>query len=133
MNNYGYNCNAPIMPGTIVCSKYTKFDGSVADGIFCVIYDEQFDSNIFTKKNVLALKLSTQLTLISNYSVEINSEDNEFLLKKSIVNCSKAHLLHKEQQVYRTLGQLDKNTYKKVFKSYMRWNNEIQRQLIDKL
>lgn len=131
MNNY--NWNMPLIPGTIVCSKYNKFDGSLDDGIFCIIYDEQLDNNVLTKKNVLALKLSTQMTLVSNYSVNVDMTRNSYLLKKSIVCCSKVHLLHKEQQIYRILGKLDSNTYNKVFKSYTRFSSEIQRQMVDRL
>jgi hypothetical protein len=131
MNNY--NWNMPLIPGTIVCAKYNKFDGTETTGIFCVIYDEQLDSNVLTRKNVLAVKLSTQLTLVSNYSVDIDMERNSFLLSKSIVCCSKIHILHKEQQVYKVLGKLDKATYDRVFKSYMRFAFETQRQLIDRL
>lgn len=131
MNNY--NWNMPLIPGTIICAKYNKFDGSLADGIFCVVYDEQLDSNVLTRKNVLALKLSTQLTLVSNYVVDVDMERNDYLLSKSIVCCSKLHLLHKEQQVYKVLGKLDKATYDRVFKSYMRFMSETQRQAIDRL
>lgn len=128
-----YNWNNPLIPGTIVCAKYNKFDGTVADGIFCVIYDEQLDNNVLTRKNVMALKLSTQLTLVSNYVVDIDMERNNYLDSKSIVCCSKTHILHKEQQVYRILGKLDKSTYDRVFKSYMKFACEMQRQLIDRL
>lgn len=131
MNNY--NWNMPLIPGTIICAKYNKFDGTIADGIFCVIYDEQLDNNVLTRKNVLAVKLSTQLTLVSNYVVDIDMERNKFLLSKSIVCCSKIHLLHKEQQVYKVLGKLDNGTYARVFKSYMKFNMETQRQIIDRL
>ena len=131
MNNY--NWNNPLIPGTIICAKYNKFDGTVADGIFCVIYDEQLDNNVLTRKNVMALKLSTQLTLVSNYVVDIDMDKNNYLDSKSIVCCSKTHILHKEQQVYRILGKLDKSTYDRVFKSYMKFACEMQRQLIDRL
>ena len=128
-----YNWNMPLLPGTIVCAKYNKFDGSLADGVFCILYDEQLDNNISTRKNVLAVKLSTQLTLVSNYVVDIDMERNSFLTSRSIVCCSKPHLLHKEDQVYKILGKLDTITFTRVFKSYMRFNAEMQRQLIDRL
>ena len=128
-----YNWNEPLIPGTIVCAKYNKFDGTSDTGIFCVLYDEQLDNNVQTRKNVTAVKLSTQLTLISNYSVDVDMERNSFLLSKSIVNCSKVHVLHKEQQVYKILGKLDTTTYTRVFKSYMKFVMETQRQAIDRL
>ena len=55
-----YDWNLPLTPGTIVCSKYNDFDGQERIGLFCVVYDEQLDNNVFEKKNVLCLKLSTQ-------------------------------------------------------------------------
>ena len=131
MNNY--NWNMPLIPGTIVCARYNKFDGTEADGLFCVLYDEQLDNNVLTRKNVLCVKLSTQLTLVSNYVVDIDMVRNDYLKSKSIVCCSKVHVLHKEQQVYKVLGKLDKSTYDRVVKSYMKFNFETQRQIIDRL
>lgn len=128
-----YNWNMPLIPGTIICAKYNKFDGSDATGIFCVLYDEQLDSDVQTRKNIVAIKLSTQFTLVSNYSVEVDKERNSFLESKSIACCSKLHILHKSDQVYKILGKLDSVTYTKVFKAYMRFISEIQRQAIDRL
>lgn len=128
-----YNWNMPLLPGTIICAKYNKFDGSLVDGLFCVLYDEQLDSNVATRKNVLCIKLSSQMTLISNYSVDIDMERNPYLVSNSIACCSKVHILHKEEQIYKILGKLDSITYTRVFKSYMKFIAETQRQVIDRL
>lgn len=128
-----YNWNMPLLPGTIILAKYNRFDGALTDGIFCVLYDEQLDQNVFTKKNIIAVKLSTKLTTASNYSVKIDMDKNNYLRSESIVCCSKPHILHKEQQVYGIVGTLDPITYTKVYKNYLRFSTEITRQLTDKL
>ena len=128
-----YNWNMPLLPGTIVLAKYNRFDGMLTDGIFCVLYDEQLDQNVFTKKNIVAVKLSTRLTTVSNYTVQVDMDKNTFLKNPSVVCCSKTHTLHKEQQVYGILGTLDPHTYTKVYKNYLRFINEITRQVVDKL
>ena len=128
-----YNWNEPLLPGTIVCAKYNKFDGTLADGIFCVLYDEQLDNNVSTRKNALCVKLSTQLTLVSNYIVDVDMTRNTFLTAATMVCCSKVHVLHKEQQIYKILGKLDPITYLRVYKNYMKFNSELVRQMTTKL
>lgn len=132
MNN-NYDWNAPLMPGTIVCASYCDFDNEKRVGLFLVLYDEQLDSNVFSKKNVVCIKLSTQTTLVSNYSVKIDMRKNDFLDKNCIACCSKIHLLHKESNVYKILGHLDATTCKNVFKSYFKFVSETQRQFIDRI
>ena len=126
-----YDWNMPLIPGTIVCAKYNDFDGVERVGIFCVLYDEQLDTNTPMKKNAVCVKISTQATLVSSYSVRVNIDKNEFLSKPCIVCCSKEHLLHKETNIYKILGFLDKGTYKEVVKTYLKFSHEIQRQLMD--
>ena len=128
-----YDWNMPLMPGTIVCSTYQDFNGESKVGIFCVLYDEQLDNNIFTKKNTICIKLSTQTTLVSNYSCKIDIETNRFLNSPCIACCSKLHLLHKESNIYKVLGMLDKKTFKDIVKTYARFSNEVERQMFDKL
>ena len=141
MNNNGtgyftpkYNWNAPLESGTVVASKYNDFDGNERTGLFVVIYDEQLDNTLMgVSKNAMCLKISSQATLVSNYSVEINREFTPFLDKPSIVCCSKMHLLHKKSQIYNILGYLDKVTYRKVCKIMTKFMSEMQRQFIDKI
>lgn len=131
MNNY--NWNDPLVPGTVVCAKYNQFDGTRVEGIFCVLYDEQFDNNVATRKNILAIKLSSRMTLVSNYSVDIDMDKNKFFQANTIACCSKVHILHKEHQVYKVLGKLDTITYTKIFKLYARFISETERQALDRL
>ena len=128
-----YDKFAPLVPGTIVCSSYYTFEGEERTGVFCVLYDEMLDNGIFESRNVIACKVSSQNTLISNYSCGINRLYNDYLDKDCIVCCSKIHVLHKTHNVYRVLGVLDRNTYSRVVKTYTRFRREVERQMFDRL
>lgn len=128
-----YDWNKPLLPGTVICSKYNNFNGEETVGVFMVLYDEQTDSSIIEEKNVLALKLSTKGTLLSNYSVQIDRRLNNFLNDDCIACCSKIHILHKQKQIYKVIGQLHPATYHKVFKIYNKFNNEVMSQLINNI
>ena len=41
-----YDWNKPLLPGTVICSKYNNFEGEQTVGVFMVLYDEQTDSSI---------------------------------------------------------------------------------------
>ena len=128
-----YDWNMPLMPGTIVCAKYQDFEGQDRVGIFCVLYDEQLDNNVFEKKNTICIKISSQSTLVGNYSVKIPIDRNDFLKTQCIVCCSKVHVLHKQSNIYKVLGVLERGTYSQVVKTYLKFSNEMERQLIDRL
>lgn len=128
-----YDWNRPLLPGTVICAKYNKFDGSDAIGIFVILYDEQTDSSILEEKNVLAFKVSSKGTLLSNYSVQIDRKLNNFLNDDCIACCSKIHILHKKQQIYKVLGILHPATYHKIFKIYNKFNSEVMSQLVANL
>ena len=128
-----YDWNMPLMPGTVVCATYQDFEGKDRIGLFCVLYDEQLDNNVFEKKNTICVKISSQSTLVGNYSVKIPMERNDFLNNQCIVCCSKVHVLHKQSNIYKVLGILERGTYSQVVKTYLKFSNEMERQLIDKL
>lgn len=131
MNPAKYDWNCSLDAGTIICSHYSNFDGVRCDGIFMVIYDEQKDNYNMDKKNILALKVSTQQTCITNYSVNINAEKNSFLNQPCIVCCNKIHTLHKQKEIYKVLGKLDTGTYKRVYKTLNKVLTEIANQNIE--
>ena len=126
----GYDWDKPLLPGTVVCSKYNTFDGEDRVGVFLVLYDEQSDNQLADDKNVIAVKISTKNTCAGNYSVAIDRELNDFFDEDCIVCCSKLHTLHKKQQIYKVLGQLHSFTFKKVFQTYSQFNSSLQNQLI---
>lgn len=128
-----YDWNMPLMPGTVVCATYQDFEGKERVGLFCVLYDEQLDNNVFEKKNAICVKISSQPTLVGNYSVRVSLEKNNFLKNPCIVCCSKMHVLHKSLNIYKVLGVLERGTYAQVVKTYLKFGNELERQLIDKL
>ena len=126
-----YDWNQPLLPGTIVCSNFNNFNGEKTVGLFVILYDEQLDTTVTDSKNVIALKLSTKNTCISNYVVNINRELNDFLDDDCIVCCGKLHTLHKREQVYKVLGRLNPITFKMVYKVYQKFSQEINRQMIN--
>lgn len=128
-----YDWNQPLLPGTIVCSNYNSFDGDDRVGIFIVMYDEQSDMQTISTRNVLALKLSSKSTCVENYTVEINKRDCDFLQTSSICCCSKIHILHKQEQVYKVLGQVSPIVYKKIYKTFMKFQNALNNQIINYL
>ena len=131
--NEKYDWNRPLVPGSIVCSQYSDFDGERRTGIFLIIYDETLDTSLLHNKNCIALKLTTQNTLVNNYVVAINTELNNFLDSDSLVCCSKLHLLNKTKEIYKYLGQLDNYTYKRVVKVYSKFARELERQMLDRV
>lgn len=128
-----YDWNQPLLPGTIVCSNFNTFDGERKAGIFIILYDEQNDSLVLDNKNAMAIKLSTKNTCVGNYVVEINREYHQFLNEDCIACCSKLHVLHKREQIYKVLGRLNPVTYKLVYKTYQKFFQEINRQLTNTL
>ncbi len=128
-----YDWNKPLLPGTVICSQFGGFDGENRIGIFVVLYDEQTDKNVLEDNNIMAVKVSTKDTCITNYSVPINRQLNNFMDDDCIVCCSKVHTLHKKEQVYKILGTLHPATYHKVFKVYSKFNNEVMNTLINNL
>ena len=128
--NEKYNANNPLLAGTVVSAKYCDFENNEREGIFVVLYDEQFDNKIFETRNVIALKISSQTTLVSNYSVRILMDRNTFFLKPSIVCCSKVHLLNKYTQIYKVRGKLDSTTMKMVFKTFHDFTNSVEQQAL---
>lgn len=125
-----YDWNEVLVPGTIICSNYNSFDGEKRVGLFVVLYDEQSDNNVLDKNNIIAIKLSTQNTCVSNYSVAVETKLNNFLNDSCIACCSKVHTLHKREQVYKKLGVLHPATYHRIYKAFMRFQNEVSNQLL---
>jgi len=128
-----YDWNRPLLPGTVICSKYTTFNGNDVVGIFVVLYDEQSDNYISDSDNIVAIKLSSKGTCISNYSVGVDTKLNDFMNEDSVACCSKLHTLHKKQQVYKVLGILHPATWHNIYKQYMKFANNMQTQMMNEL
>ena len=129
-----YNWNRPLLPGTIVASNFNTFDGEPKVGLFVVLYDEQSDmDNMTDTKNVIAVKLSTQNTLVSSYVVRVNKDRHEFLDNDCIACCGKIHILHKTKQIYKVLGELTPGTYKNVYKMYETFKEAMNKQMMQVL
>lgn len=128
-----YNWSSPLLPGTIVCASYEDFDGVKRVGLFCILYDEQLDGSISEKRNVVACKVSSQVTLAADYSCMVSAQRNAFFDKPCMVCTSKVRVLDKVKNVYKILGQLDSYTFARVVKTYVKFSNEVNRQLLDRI
>lgn len=128
-----YDWNRPLLPGTVVCSKFNNFEGKETIGIFVILYDEQGDNNISDTDNVIAIKLSSKGTCISNYCVGVDTKLNNFMNDDSVACCSKLHTLHKKQQIYKVLGILHPATWHNIYKQYMKFASNLQTQMMNEL
>lgn len=122
--------NEILKPGTVVCAHYNAFKGDDRVGVFCVLYDEQLDSSNNYKGNIVALKVTSQNKMISNYCVPIRSDVDKFFEQDCIVLCSKIHVIEKEQ-CYKKIGNLSSQTLRQVYRMYRQFERELERQVED--
>lgn len=115
--------------GTIIIANYINFKGENKKGVFMVIYDEAFDNDNSNAMNIQAIKITTQLSMVGNYVCNLRNEDSLFLNQDCLASCSKIHTLHKNQ-VVKQVGVLGKDTYKKVYGTFRKFLNEVDRQMI---
>ena len=118
--------------GTVVICDYINFSGETKRGLFLVLYDEQYDISNEGTMNFTAIKITTQLDMVGNYTVNLNTEENPFFKAPCLASCSKIHTLHKHQIKY-TLGKLSANTFKKVFITTSKFLTEINRQMMSEI
>ena len=110
----------------------TETNSRVVKNFFLVIYTEAQDPLTIHKKNYKAVKLTTSIVDEQIYTCAIDKSKNNFLNKQCWVSCSKEHTFD-ESQIIGSLGQVDKNTLKKVTRVYNRFQNEVQRQLLESI
>lgn len=115
--------------GSIVIANYINFKGENKRGLFMIIYDEGFDSNNTNAMNVQAIKITTQLSMVGNYVCNVRNEDSQFFNQECLASCSKIHTLHKNQ-ITKIVGVLGEDTYKKVYATFRKFLNELDRQMI---
>lgn len=121
-----------MKPGTVVICDYINFKGEPKKGLFIVLYDEQYDISNDGNMNFTAIKITTRLDMVGNYTVNLNTEENSFFNNPCLASCSKLHTLHKHQ-IKHTLGTLSANSFKKVYVTTNRFLTEINRQLMSEL
>lgn len=113
--------------GSIVKVKYWNFNNEKVNGLFCVIYDEAYDEHTPHNGNVLAVKVTTKLDSIANYSVYLNANGaNSFFLEKSFAQCSKIHTFDKQNEIFGCIGRLDKNTTNKILNNVALLTKEVK-------
>lgn len=118
-----------LKSGNVVICNYINFKGEIKKGLFVVLYDELFDNATNNYLNFVAVKVTTQLDMVGNYTVNLNLEENSFFKQPCLASCSKLHTLHKNQ-IEGILGQLSESTFKKVYIQTKSFLNEIDRQMI---
>lgn len=118
-----------LKSGNVVICNYINFKGEIKKGLFVVLYDELFDNATNNSLNFVAVKVTTQLDMVGNYTVNLNLEENSFFKQPCLASCSKLHTLHKNQ-IEGILGQLSESTFKKVYIQTKSFLNEIDRQMI---
>lgn len=121
-----------LKSGNVVICNYINFKGESKKGLFVVLYDELFDNVNNNSNNFTAVKITTQLDMVGNYTVNLNLEENSFFNKACLASCSKLHTLHKNQ-IDGILGKLSSNTFKKVYISVSKFLSEVNRQMMDEI
>lgn len=115
--------------GTIVIANYINFKGENKQGVFMVLYDEALDNTTDSVMNLTVIKITTQLSMVGNYTVNLKNEDSDFFKYDSLASCSKIHTIHKNQ-IVGVIGILGEKTYKKVYTGIRKFLNEIDRQML---
>lgn len=118
--------------GNVVICNYINFKGEIKKGLFVVLYNELYDNLNNNEKNFMAVKITTQLDMVGNYTVNLNLDENPFFKYPCLACCSKIHTLHKNQ-IEGVLGKLSENTFKKVYVSYSKFISEVNRQMMSEL
>lgn len=118
--------------GTVVVCDYINFKGEPKRGLFVVLYDEQYDISNDGTMNFIAVKVTTKLDMVGNYTVNLNTEENPFFNNPCLASCSKIHTLHKHQ-IKHSIGKLSANSFKKVYIQVSKFLSEINRQMMSEI
>lgn len=121
-----------LKSGSVVICNYINFKGEIKKGLFVVLEDELFDNKTETTSNFTAIKITTQLDMVGNYTVNLNIQENSFFNQPCLACCSKIHTLHKNQ-IDGILGQLSQNTFKKIYVSVSKFLSEVNRQMMNEI
>ena len=84
--------------GTVVIANYVNFKGEKKQGVFMILYDEALDNTTDSVMNLTAIKITTQLSMVGNYAVNLKNEDSDFFKHDSLASCSKIHTIHCSQR-----------------------------------
>jgi mRNA-degrading endonuclease toxin of MazEF toxin-antitoxin module len=124
------NKERELVPGSVVYSKYSKFDGTESLGIFLIIYSESRDTTNMNQRNYLVMKMTTSLVGESQYVVHVDSNKEVFMNQDGYVACSKLHTISQEQ-IQKKFGELSPSLMKKVYKVYHKFQFEVERQFLE--
>ena len=121
-----------MKPGTVVICNYINFTGESKRGLFIVLSDEGHDNSNFGCMNFTAIKITTQLSMVGNYAVNLDVEENPFFNNPCLASCSKIHTLHKNQ-IQRVLGKLSNGSFKKVYITVHNFLEQVNKQMMSEL
>jgi len=119
-----------MQSGEVVICDYVNFSGETKRGLFIVLYDEQYDATNNTTLNFIAIKITTKLNMVGNYTVYLDVDENPFFKAPCLASCGKIHTMHKNQIKYH-LGKLSSNSFKKVYIGVSKFLSELNRQMIN--
>lgn len=100
--------------------------------LFLIIYAENLDDSIDSSRNYLVLKLTSNMEDIRKYSYIYPLSKNNFLDKQGLVKCNKIHTID-ISQIKGSVGTLDSESLKEVYKLYRSFQNKIEEQLLERV
>ena len=117
-----------IPAGAVVNVEYAGLDNITRRGICLVIYNEGEDQQTFDNNNILVMKITSQMSDCP-YKVRLYKDKYDFLKLDSYVLISKLQITDISSVVYH-LGFIDNNDMMKIFKTYTKFKNEMERQML---
>jgi len=122
-----------IIPGTMIVTKYSNFAGTQENGVFFVLYNEDYDPNTTYKNNLTCCKVTSQIKFVDNYCIPLSTIDVPFLKMNSFAMCSKLHTIFNAEEDIKILGVVSDRVLLKVYKSVKSFLNEVDKQMMNNL
>ena len=116
--------------GDIVCLSYGDFTGNRRVGVFLILYNEKQDRSYSSShSNIICAKLTTNNFRGDSYVVRLHKGDSG-LQEDCLVNLSKLHTFTNDR-AYKLIGRLEPKDMSRVFKEFMKFQQEISNQIME--
>lgn len=112
--------------------RNTKDKSKFKTNLFLIIYSEKDDILTMHKKNYACLKITTSVVDESLYNTKYDTNVNTFLDREGFISCSKIHTIS-DDQILGHLGTIDSYTLSVCYKLFHRFQNEVDRQILDNI